>query len=106
MVFVRKVRTGSGATAVQVVQKRHGKFEIIKHVGSGHSPVEVALLVRRGREILQGEQEALDLGMAPVADTALACAAKQQPALLPDSSPPAVATALKGQGVQVARALT
>lgn len=57
--FVRKVRTGSGATAVQVVQKRQGKVEIISHVGSGHSPVEVALLVQRGRGILQGEQEAL-----------------------------------------------
>lgn len=101
MAFVRKVRTGPGATAVQVVQKRHGKLEVIKHVGSGHSPVEVALLVQRGREILQGEQEALDLGVAPVADTALARAAEQQPALLPGSSPLAADSDPRGQGVQV-----
>lgn len=99
--FVRKVRTGSGATAVQVVQKRHGELEIIQHVGSGHSPVEVALLVQRGREILQGEQEALDLRVDPVADTVVARAAEQQPALLPGSSPPAPASSLNAQGVQV-----
>ena len=86
---MRKVRTGSGATAVQVVQKRHGKLEIIKHLGSGHSPVEVALLIQRGREILQGEQEALDLGVDSGADTALARPAEQQPTLIPTAAPPA-----------------
>ena len=86
---MRKVRTGSGATAVQVVQKRHGKLEIIKHLGSGHSPVEVALLIQRGREILQGEQEALDLGVDSGADIALARPAEQQPTLIPTAAPPA-----------------
>jgi len=87
--FVRKVRTGSGATAVQVVRKRHGKLEIIKHVGSGHSPVEVALLVQRGREILQGEQGALDLGVGPETDTGLARPMERQPALIPAAPSPA-----------------
>ena len=100
--FVRKVRTGSGATAVQVVQKRHGKLEIIKHVGSGHTPVEVALLVQRGREILQGEQEALELGVGPGVDTALARPAQRQPALVPDAPPPASPSAAAGpSGVRV-----
>ncbi|WP_047692216.1 IS1634 family transposase [Kocuria sp. ZOR0020] len=101
MAFVRKVRTGSGATAVQVVQKRHGKLEIIKHVGSGHSPVEVALLVQRGREILQGEQEALDLDIGPEADTALARPTQRQPALVPDAPPPADTSAGGTSGVRV-----
>ncbi|WP_394217020.1 hypothetical protein [Brachybacterium vulturis] len=101
MAFVRKVRTGSGATAVQVVQKRHGKLEIIKHFGSGYTPVEVALLVQRGRGILQGEQEALDLGVAAEADTALARAVEEQPSLLPDSTPPAAGPVACGQGVHV-----
>ena len=102
MAFVRKVRTGSGATAVQVVRKRHGKLEIIKHVGSGHSPVEVALLVQRGREILQGEQEALDLGVGPEADTAPARPAERQPALVPAAPAPASSSAAGGpSGVRV-----
>lgn len=101
MAFVRKVRTGSGATAVQVVQKRHGKLEIIKHVGSGHTPIEVALLVQRGREILQGEQEAVDLGVGPEPDTVLAPSAEQQRSLLPDSAPPAPRPVTGGQGVHV-----
>ena len=98
MAFVRKVRTGSGATAVQVVRKRHGKLEIIQHLGSGHSPVEVALLVQRGREILQGEQEVLDLGVDSGADTALARPAEQQPALIPTASPPAGSSLVGGHG--------
>jgi len=99
---VRKVRTGSGATAVQVVQKRRGKLEIIKHLGSGHTPVEVALLVRRGRGILQGEQEALDLGVGSVADTALARPAQRQPELIAEARPPASPSAAAGpSGVRV-----
>lgn len=57
VVFVRKVRTGSRATAVQVVQKRHGKPEVIEHLGSGHSPVEVALLVHRGARSSRASKE-------------------------------------------------
>ncbi|MFC7376892.1 IS1634 family transposase [Brachybacterium sp. GCM10030268] len=98
MAFVRKVRTGSGATAVQVVQKRHGKLEIIQHLGSGHSPVEVALLVQRGREILQGEQEALELGVDSGADTTLARPAEQQPQLIPTAAPPAETSAAGSHG--------
>ncbi|WP_369801539.1 IS1634 family transposase [Brachybacterium sp. UMB0905] len=77
-VFVRKVRTGSGATAVQVVQKRQGRLEIIKHLGSAHTPVEVALLVQRGREVVQGAQQALDLDLETPADTVAAASRKGQ----------------------------
>src|SRR5699024_11282928 len=98
----RKVRTGSGATAVQVVEERHGKLEIIKHVGSGHTPGEVALLGQRGREILQGEQEALELGVGPGVDTALARPAQWQPARVQPAPPPASTSAAAGHsGVRV-----
>lgn len=93
---MRKVRTGSGATAVQVVRTRHGKLEIIKHVGSGHTPVEVALLVQRGREILQGEQEVLDLGVDPAVDTAQVRSPQPQPSLFADA--PAASDASRSAG--------
>ena len=34
--FVRKVKTASGATAVQVVAKDHGVRRIVEHLGSAH----------------------------------------------------------------------
>ena len=34
--FVRKVKTASGATAVQIVEKRSGVRRIVEHVGSAH----------------------------------------------------------------------
>ncbi len=37
MAFVRKVRTASGAVAVQVVRKHRGRHEILAHVGSAHT---------------------------------------------------------------------
>lgn len=63
MVFVRKVRTASGATAVQVVEKRRGKLRVIKHVGSAHTDAELGLLMDRADEILVGDQGVLDLGI-------------------------------------------
>ena len=32
--FIRKVRTASGATAVQIVAKEHGVRRIVEHLGS------------------------------------------------------------------------
>ncbi|PMC74202.1 hypothetical protein, partial [Brachybacterium sp. UMB0905] len=37
MAYVRKVRTASGAVAVQVVQKSRGRLEVFEHVGSAHT---------------------------------------------------------------------
>ena len=68
------MRAGSGATAVQVVRKRHGKLEIIEHIGSGHSPVEGAVLVQRARTVLEGAQESLELDLEPPADSPTATA--------------------------------
>ncbi|WGH86033.1 hypothetical protein [Auritidibacter ignavus] len=63
MVFVRKVRVASGATAVQVVEKRRGKLRVIKHVGSAHTDAELGLLMDRAEEILVGDQGVLDRGI-------------------------------------------
>jgi hypothetical protein len=47
---LRKVPTASGATAVQIVTKRHGKLTVIEHLGSAHTPAQLAALEEAGRE--------------------------------------------------------
>lgn len=47
---IRKTKTGSGATAVQVVRHERRRVVVIKHVGSGHSADEVNALVESARQ--------------------------------------------------------
>ena len=61
--FVRKVRTASGAVAVQVVMRRGRQVE---HVGSAHTDAELTLLLAAARERLSPGQDVLDLGALPV----------------------------------------
>jgi hypothetical protein len=73
--FLRRVRTASGAVAVQLVVKDHGEVMEIEHVGSAHTDAELALLLAGAGERLQPGQQALDLGdlaaePARVSDTA------------------------------------
>ena len=50
MAYVRKVKTASGATAVQIVEKRHGVRRIVAHVGSAHDEAELAVLMTSARD--------------------------------------------------------
>ena len=59
--FLRKVKTASGATAVQIVEKRHGVRTIVEHLGSAHGEAELAALMRVGHDKLNANQPALDL---------------------------------------------
>lgn len=59
---MRKVPTASGATAVQIAEKVRGKREIVDHIGSVHTPAELAALVAIAKQRIQSDQEALDLG--------------------------------------------
>ena len=61
--FIRKVKTASGATAVQIVEKRSGIRRIVEHVGSAHDEVELAVLVQVARERLHAGQQVLDLDL-------------------------------------------
>lgn len=66
--YVRRVPTKSGATAVQVVTKQGRKIVDIAHLGSAHTPLELGLLEaaaqRKLREIRHAAgQEELDLGL-------------------------------------------
>src|SRR3954453_9342656 len=63
--FVRRVRTASGAVAVQLVVKDHGEVVEIEHVGSAHTDAELALLLAAACDRLQPGQQALELGELP-----------------------------------------
>ena len=64
MVFIRRVRAASGATAVQIAEYVGGRQRVVKHVGSAHSPAELGVLMARARELLEAAgQDALDLGV-------------------------------------------
>lgn len=60
--FVRKVRTASGATAVQIAERVDRRDKVLEHLGSAHSAqeLEALLLVADGR--LHAGQDQLDFG--------------------------------------------
>ncbi len=59
--FIRKVPTGSGATAVQIVHKRGRTVTGIEHIGSAHDQVELEVLWEAARQRLHAGQDMLDL---------------------------------------------
>lgn len=59
MAYIRQVKTSSGATAVQVARKSHGRVVEIVHLGSAHSPHELEILLSLARTRLQGNQQSL-----------------------------------------------
>lgn len=85
MAFVRKVRTASGAVAVQVVRKHRGRHEILAHVGSAHTDVELGILLERVRQFLHGDQGMLDLDV-PTPVEQIADVADWRAGQLPDST--------------------
>ncbi|WP_244192482.1 IS1634 family transposase [Dietzia lutea] len=65
--FVRKVKTSSGATAVQIVEKVRGQRRILEHIGSAHTEGELAALIAVARGKIHAGQQSLDLGLGPEA---------------------------------------
>ncbi len=64
MVFVRKVKTASGATAVQIAERRAGRDRVLEHLGSAHTDAELAALVEAARRRVFPGQGELDLSSA------------------------------------------
>ena len=56
MAFIRKVKTTSGATAIQIATKQKGRIVKIVHIGSAHTEEELKILVALARKQLQGNQ--------------------------------------------------
>ena len=64
MAWVRRVRTASGATAVQIAEYVDGRRRIVAHVGSAHTEAELGLLLERARGMLTDVgQDELDVGV-------------------------------------------
>jgi len=56
MAFIRKVKTASGATAVQIAYKQKGKIVKIQHIGSAHNDEELKNLLALAHQRLQDQQ--------------------------------------------------
>lgn len=59
--FVRKVKTSSGATAVQIARKHHGVRTIVEHIGSAHDDGSLAALMQVAKDRIDAGQLAFDL---------------------------------------------
>jgi len=59
MAFIRKVKTASGATAVQLAHKSHGRITRIEHIGSAHNASDLDSLVAFARQRLDKFQLSL-----------------------------------------------
>lgn len=59
MAFIRKVKTTSGATAVQIAHKSYGKIVKIEHFGSAHTQEELDILISLAKKRLFKGQQSL-----------------------------------------------
>lgn len=66
--FVRKVKTASGAIAVQIVRRENRRDVVIEHLGSAHTDAEIGALVQVWRRKIEDGQGVLDLGPEPAQD--------------------------------------
>ena len=59
MAFIRKVKTGSGAIAVQIIHKAHGQIIKLEHLGSAHHQTNLEALIALAKQRLRGNQLSL-----------------------------------------------
>ena len=57
--FIRRVKTSSGATAIQIAHKQYGKITRIEHIGSAHNQEEETMLLSLARVRLHANQPSL-----------------------------------------------
>ena len=78
MAWIRRVRTASGATAVQIAESVDGRRRIVRHVGSARDEAELGLLMDEARRLLEDDQQGLlDLGITPPLPKAVMISAPQ-----------------------------
>ena len=62
MAFIRKFKTASGATGVQVCYKEQGKVVKTVHIGSANSEVGLKKLLKKAQKVLdEGKSPLFDL---------------------------------------------
>lgn len=59
MAFIRKVKTKSGATAIQIAHKAYGRIVKLEHLGSAHNQEELTRLTELAQHKLIGNQISL-----------------------------------------------
>jgi hypothetical protein len=84
--YVRKVRTASGAVAVQVARKDAGTVVILAHLGSAHTDAELGILLEQARQIVVGGQVALDFEVSARAQSMASVADFREQALIAGQS--------------------
>jgi Transposase DDE domain len=88
--WVRRVRTASGSTAVQIAESVAGRRRIVRHVGSARDEGELGLLMEEAQRLLEDDRQGvLDLGITPQARQAAMVPAPRQPALFGGAAAPA-----------------
>ena len=97
MAYVRKVRTTSGAVAVQVARKEIGRVVILAHLGSAHTDAELGILLERARRIIAGGQQVLDIEVAARAQCLADVPDYREPTLLEAPQPKAAPVAPPGR---------
>ncbi|TDO25974.1 transposase [Kribbella sp. VKM Ac-2527] len=72
MAWIRRVRTASGATAVQIAESVAGRRRIVRHVGSARDEAELGLLMEEANRLLADDRQGvLDLGITPAVPKAV-----------------------------------
>jgi hypothetical protein len=66
MAWIRRVRTASRATAVQVAESVAGQRRVVAHVGSAHTEAELGLLEAARRLLDDPAQGSFDLRLEEV----------------------------------------
>jgi hypothetical protein len=100
--WIRRVRTASGATAVQIAEYSGGRRRIVAHVGSAQTEAELGLLVQQARNLLKDDRQgALELGIEPRVATVALVSESSEPVLF--AHPPRVPAS--GASVGPARVL-
>lgn len=62
MAFIRKFKTGSGATGVQVCWKQGGEIVRTEHIGSANSDVALEKLLKKAQKLIdEGKRSLFDL---------------------------------------------
>jgi hypothetical protein len=68
---IRKVKTHSGATAIQVGFYKGNRFKLLKHVGSSKDQSKISELVEIAREYIRSHTPQMELNFNPQSEEIL-----------------------------------